>query len=70
MPLDSTTHYLEYRLHFTDVNKQLSLEADDILIASGAVADKVLFKSLRGEVPELYEVGDCVEACRIYKAIY
>ncbi len=50
--------------------KQIFLEADDIVIATGSVADKTLFESLKGKVSELYEVGDCVKASRIYEAIY
>jgi len=50
--------------------KRISLEADDIVIATGSVADKTLFESLKGKVPELYEIGDCAQACRIYEAMY
>lgn len=50
--------------------KRILLEADDIVIATGSVADKTLFESLQGKVPELYEVGDCVKARRIQEAIY
>jgi len=50
--------------------KRVSLEADDIVIATGAEADKTLSESLKGKVPELYEVGDCVEARKIREAIH
>jgi len=50
--------------------KRISLEADDIVIATGSVADKTLFESLKSKVPELYEVGDCAQARRIYEAMY
>ncbi len=50
--------------------KRISLEADDIVIATGSVADKTLFESLKGRIPELYGVGDCVKARRIQEAIY
>ena len=49
--------------------KRISLEADDIVIATGSVADKTLFESLEGKVPELHEAGDCVQARRIYEAV-
>jgi len=49
--------------------KKISLEADDIVIATGSVADKTLFESLKGKVPELHEAGDCVQARRIYEAV-
>ncbi len=50
--------------------KKISLEADDIVIACGSVADKALFESLKGKVPEVYEVGDCAIARRIHEAVY
>ncbi len=49
--------------------KQIFLEADDVVISTGAVPDKALAEALKGEVSELYEVGDCVKACRIYEAM-
>lgn len=50
--------------------KRISLEADDIVIAAGSVADKSLYESLKGKVPELYEVGDCAKARRIQEAVF
>ena len=50
--------------------KKISLKADDIVIACGSVADKALFQSLNGKVPEVYEVGDCAEARRIHETVY
>jgi len=50
--------------------KKVSIEADDIVISAGSVADKTLFESLKGKVPELYEVGDCVSARRMQEAVY
>lgn len=49
--------------------KRMFLEADDLVLATGSIADKTLFESLKGKVPELYEVGDCLNASRIYEAI-
>jgi 2,4-dienoyl-CoA reductase-like NADH-dependent reductase (Old Yellow Enzyme family)/thioredoxin reductase len=49
--------------------KRILLEADEIVIATGSIADKSLSKSLEGRVPRLYEVGDCREPSRIYEAI-
>lgn len=46
------------------------LEADSIIIAAGARPDQTLPQSLTGKVPELYEAGDCVEACRLLDAIH
>lgn len=50
--------------------KRVSLEANNIIIATGFVPDKSLFEPLKGKVSELYEVGDCVQARRIHEAIY
>jgi len=50
--------------------KKISLEADDLVIATGSVADRSLFESLKGKVTELYEVGDCSQARRIQEAVY
>jgi hypothetical protein len=49
--------------------RKIFLEADDLVLAAGSVADKALFESLKGKVPELYEAGDCVKASRLYEAI-
>jgi NADPH-dependent 2,4-dienoyl-CoA reductase/sulfur reductase-like enzyme len=48
--------------------KQISLEADDIVIAAGSAGDKGLFESIKDKVPEIYEAGDCVEARRLQEA--
>lgn len=49
--------------------KTVSLKADDIVIAVGSVADRSVFESLKGVVPELYEVGDCAKARRMQEAV-
>jgi len=41
-----------------------------LVIATGSVADRSLFESLKGKVTELYEVGDCRQARRIQEAVY
>jgi len=50
--------------------KEVFMEADNIVLATGATPDKDLAQSLRGKVPELYEAGDCVEARRILEAVH
>lgn len=50
--------------------KRVALKADNIVLAAGTVADKTVFESLKGKVPELYEVGDCAKARRIQEAVY
>lgn len=49
--------------------RRIFLDADDIIIATGSIADKSLSKSPEGRVTRLYEVGDCREPSRIYEAI-
>jgi 2,4-dienoyl-CoA reductase-like NADH-dependent reductase (Old Yellow Enzyme family)/thioredoxin reductase len=50
--------------------KEVFLEADNIVLATGTRPNKALAQSLKGKVPELYEVGDCVEPRRILEAIH
>ncbi len=49
--------------------KQVFLDADDVIISTGSIPDKALAEALKGKVSELYEVGDCVKANRIYEAM-
>jgi NADPH-dependent 2,4-dienoyl-CoA reductase/sulfur reductase-like enzyme len=48
---------------------RISLDADDIIIATGSVSNKSLSKALEGKGLRLYEVGDCHKPARIYEAI-
>jgi len=50
--------------------KKVSIEADDIVIAAGSVADKSLFEALEGKMPEIYQAGDCVTTRRMQEAVY
>jgi 2,4-dienoyl-CoA reductase-like NADH-dependent reductase (Old Yellow Enzyme family)/thioredoxin reductase len=50
--------------------KELFLEADSIVLASGARPDNGLAESLRGKVPRLFEAGDCVVPRRLLEAIH
>lgn len=50
--------------------KEIFLEADNIVLATGTRPNKTLAESLRGKVPELYEAGDCIEPRRILEAIH
>ena len=49
--------------------KEVFLEADNIVLATGATPDKALGESLKGKYLEFYEIGDCVEPRRIREAI-
>lgn len=53
----------------TQKGEELTLEADSIVLATGARADDRLVNELQGAVPELYTVGDCVAPRRILEAI-
>jgi pyruvate/2-oxoglutarate dehydrogenase complex dihydrolipoamide dehydrogenase (E3) component len=50
--------------------KEVFLEADNIILATGAVPEKSLIHSLSGKVREIYEAGDCVEVRRILEAVH
>jgi pyruvate/2-oxoglutarate dehydrogenase complex dihydrolipoamide dehydrogenase (E3) component len=45
-------------------------EANTIVLATGAKPDKTLKGTLKGKIPEILEVGDCVEARRLLEAIH
>ena len=49
--------------------KEVFLEADNIVLATGATPDKALSKSLKGKYFDFAEIGDCVEPRRIREAI-
>ena len=50
--------------------KELFIEAAIIVLATGARPQSTFARSLGREIPELYEVGDCVETRRILEAIH
>jgi 2,4-dienoyl-CoA reductase-like NADH-dependent reductase (Old Yellow Enzyme family)/thioredoxin reductase len=50
--------------------KAVFLEADSIVLATGARPNKGLAQSLRGKSFELHEVGDCVEVRRMTEAVH
>jgi 2,4-dienoyl-CoA reductase-like NADH-dependent reductase (Old Yellow Enzyme family)/thioredoxin reductase len=49
---------------------EVSLKGDHIVLATGALSDKTLGRSLQGKGLELYEVGDCREPRRILESIH
>lgn len=53
----------------TKEGKRQNLEADTIVLATGMTANRELVEQLRGKVPEIYAIGDCVEPRRIPEAI-
>jgi 2,4-dienoyl-CoA reductase-like NADH-dependent reductase (Old Yellow Enzyme family)/thioredoxin reductase len=46
------------------------LEGDNIVLATGAQANKTLAQSLAGNIPEVYPIGDCSEMGEILGAIH
>jgi len=50
--------------------REAFIQADKIILATGARPRSTLAQSLRGKVPELYEAGDCVEVRRLLEAIH
>jgi 2,4-dienoyl-CoA reductase-like NADH-dependent reductase (Old Yellow Enzyme family)/thioredoxin reductase len=58
-------------LMFIDCDgNEVLIEADNIVLATGAVPDRAISESLKGKYPHLYEVGDCVNAREIREAIH
>jgi len=49
--------------------RKRKLEADTIVLAAGAVPRAELAEDLKGKVPEIHLVGDCLEPRRILEAI-
>lgn len=50
--------------------KEGEVEVDTVILATGRRPNLELVDGLRGKVPELYPVGDCVEPRRIFAAIH
>jgi 2-enoate reductase len=46
------------------------LEADEVILALGLKPETTLLQELKGKVPEIYAVGDCVEPRKIMPAIH
>jgi 2,4-dienoyl-CoA reductase-like NADH-dependent reductase (Old Yellow Enzyme family)/thioredoxin reductase len=53
----------------TKEGEQKTIEADTIVVAAGSKQNTDLLEALKGCVPEIYCVGDCIEAGDIYGAI-
>ena len=49
--------------------KEEFIEADTVVLAAGAQSNRKLVDELKGKVPELYAVGDCVEPREAFEAI-
>jgi NADPH-dependent 2,4-dienoyl-CoA reductase/sulfur reductase-like enzyme len=49
--------------------KEIFVEATNIILATGARPQNNFARLLKGEISELYEVGDCVEVRRLLEAV-
>ncbi|MFH1639998.1 MAG: FAD-dependent oxidoreductase [Chloroflexota bacterium] len=45
------------------------LEADTIVLAAGATPNQALYREIKGKIPEVYPVGDCVSPRNIAEAL-
>lgn len=50
--------------------KSSVIKCDTVALALGLKSDKGLYESLRGEVTDIYEIGDCKEPGKIMQAIW
>jgi 2,4-dienoyl-CoA reductase-like NADH-dependent reductase (Old Yellow Enzyme family)/thioredoxin reductase len=50
--------------------KERSIEADTVLIALDRLPEDTLAQQLKGKVPEVYEIGDCVRPSHMRNAIH
>jgi 2-enoate reductase len=59
----------EKGIYFVFQNDLVFLEADTVVIAVGVTAQNKLVDQLQDQVPELYQIGDCVQPRDIMAAI-
>jgi NADPH-dependent 2,4-dienoyl-CoA reductase/sulfur reductase-like enzyme len=50
--------------------KELHIPGDRVILAMGLVAQSELYEKLKGSVPEVYTIGDCVEPRRVGEATH
>ena len=53
----------------TKEGERKTIKADTIVLAAGAIPDRMLYQEVKGKVSETYLAGDCVEPRRIREAI-
>jgi len=59
----------EKGMDITADGKKISLVAEDLILATGSLAEQSLYESLQGKGFALYQAGDCLRAARIYEAV-
>ena len=50
--------------------QRLTLPADSVVLAAGSKPNKNLAEAIRKKIPEIYEIGDCVEPRKALQAIH
>jgi NADPH-dependent 2,4-dienoyl-CoA reductase/sulfur reductase-like enzyme len=66
-----TLHSISERgVSIIDSYQMLFLKADTVVLATGSKAENALAEQLKGLVPELYTIGDCVEPRNSMDAIH
>jgi len=53
----------------TEEGKKKTIEADTIVLAAGSVPNTKLYEEIKGKVPEIHSIGDCVKPRTIREAI-
>ena len=59
----------QYGLYVVYDNELLRLRADTVVLAIGFKSENTLYDKIKGRVPEVYQVGDCVEPRDVMHAI-
>ena len=54
----------------TTNGERLTLPADSVVVALGSKSNRSLAEPLREKIPEIYEIGDCVEPRKALQAIH
>jgi pyruvate/2-oxoglutarate dehydrogenase complex dihydrolipoamide dehydrogenase (E3) component len=53
----------------TKEGEKKTIKADTVVLAAGAIPEKSLYQALKGKVPEVHCIGDCVAPRKILDAI-
>ena len=55
---------------YSENSTKKTIEADTVILALGAVSNRDLAEEIRGKVPKVYSIGDCVEPGKLLEAIH
>lgn len=53
----------------TKEGEKKTIEADTVVLAAGAIPERKLYQEIKGKVPEIHCIGDCVAPRTIRDAI-